>query len=460
MIPPDLAYSKTIDSSKRLFNNIPIPNPAQLAWQEAELGLLFSYDLHVFDGKRYQQPINRTTPISDYNIFSPESLDTDQWITAAKAMGARFALITATHETGFALYQSDVNPYCLKAVKWQEGKGDIVRDFVNSCRRYGIEPGIYIGIRWNSFYGVYDFQVDGQGTFGQNRQIQYRRMAEGMVEELCSRYGPLFEIWFDGGADHPDRGAPDVLPIVKRYQPKALFYHNAQLAEARWGGSESGTVPYPCWATFPYPSTDGKTYPKILDNNFDLLKTGDPNGSYWMPAMSDAPLRGYKGCHEWFWEPGDEGHIYPLKQLMNIYNKSVGCNSTLILGITPDPKGLVPEPDTKRMREFGQEIGRIFNKPIASVSGQQNDLNLEFSDSTQIDLIVLQEDIQYGERVREFIIQNYSNGKWQDISSGSCIGHKRIIQINPLKIKKIRLKILASVNQPLIKRFAVYNSWR
>lgn len=106
---------------------------------------------------------NRITPVADYNIFNPEHLDTDQWVVAAKNAGAKFAVLTATHETGFALYQSDVNPYCLKAVKWRDGKGDIVRDFVNSCRKYGIMPGIYVGIRWNSLLGIHNFKAQGEG---------------------------------------------------------------------------------------------------------------------------------------------------------------------------------------------------------------------------------------------------------------------------------------------------------
>ncbi|HKI90536.1 MAG TPA: alpha-L-fucosidase, partial [Draconibacterium sp.] len=114
----------------------PVPNRQQLAWQEAELGVVFHYDLHVFDGKKYNQKENRITPIPNYQIFNPAKLNTDQWIKAAKAAGAKFAILTVTHETGFALYQSDVNPYCLKAVKWRNGKGDIVKDFVESCRKY------------------------------------------------------------------------------------------------------------------------------------------------------------------------------------------------------------------------------------------------------------------------------------------------------------------------------------
>ncbi len=117
--------------------------------------------------------------------------------------------------------------------------------------------------------GVHDFKVNGEGSFKENRQKWYNKMVEGMVKEICTNYGELFEIWFDGGADHPDNGAPDVLPIVRQYQPNCLFYHNGQLAEARWGGSESGTVSYPCWATFPYKSTGtGETAQKnIYANN-------------------------------------------------------------------------------------------------------------------------------------------------------------------------------------------------
>ncbi len=132
-------------------NKYPVPNKRQLAWQEAELGVVFHYDLHVFDGEKYGQGGNRIDPVADYQIFNPKSLDTDQWVKAAKDAGAKFAILTATHETGFALYQSEVNPYSLKSVKWRNGKGDIVADFVASCRKYGIKPGIYLGIRWNSF---------------------------------------------------------------------------------------------------------------------------------------------------------------------------------------------------------------------------------------------------------------------------------------------------------------------
>lgn len=437
---------------------LPLPTPAQLDWQNAELVAVFHYDLHVFDGVKYNQAYNRITPMPDINIFNPEQLDTDQWIRSVKAMGAGIAILTATHETGFALYQSDVNPYCMKALKWKDGKGDIVRDFVNSCRKYGVRPGIYIGIRWNSFLGVYDFMMPKDGTkFQENRQAFYNKMCEGMTEELMSRYGDLAIVWYDGGGHGPELGGADILPIVEKYQKNIIFYHNSQRADIRWGGSESGVVSYPCWGTYPYPYSHSKNQDVIFKDNFKLLKTGDPDGKYYMPAMSDAPLRGYNGRHEWFWEPGDDAHVFPLEHLMKMYNGSVGRNSTLILGVTPDDRGLLPDVDVARLKEFGDEVQRRFGTPIATTQGEGKRLQLKLPATTKINAIVIAEDIRQGERVRSYKVEGKVNGKWKTLAAGSCIGHKRIEEIEPVEVSALRLQIGESLDLPVIADFSIYS---
>ena len=436
---------------------IPVPSVAQLNWQNAEIAAVFHYDLHVFDGVRYSQPHNRITPIADMNIFNPQYLDTDQWIRSVKAMGAKIAIITATHETGFAMYQSDANPYCLKALKWRDGKGDLVRDFVNSCRKYGILPGIYIGIRWNSFLGVHDFMMPNDGSeFQKNRQKFYNRMCERMTEELMSRYGELAVVWYDGGGHGPELGGPDILPIVERYQKNIIFYHNSQRADMRWGGSETGMVPYPCWGTYPFPYSHSKNQDIIFKDDNRLLKNGDPDGGYYMPAMSDVPLRGYNGRHEWFWEPDDESHIQPLNKLIEMYYNSVGHNSTLIIGVTPDPRGLLPAADSIRMKQFGDEVKRRFAQPIAEVRGCGKRLEMNLNRPYHIDAIVLCEDISKGERVRQYKVEGKVNGKWKMLTIGSCIGHKKIDTVVTDKVSALRLNVEKAVDVPHISRFAVY----
>lgn len=438
--------------------NIPIPTQAQVAWQDAELVAVFHYDLHVFDDRQYNQQYNRITPIADINIFNPEQLDTDQWIRSVKAMGAKIAILTATHETGFALYQSDVNPYCMKALKWKEGKGDLVRSFVNSCRKYGIKPGIYIGIRWNSFLGVHDFMMPKDGSkFQENRQLFYNKMCEGMTEELMSRYGDLAIVWYDGGGHGPELGGADILPIVEKYQKNIIFYHNSQRADIRWGGSETGTVHYPCWGNYPYPYSHSKNQEAIFKDNFKLLKEGCAEGPYYVPAMSDAPLRGYNGRHEWFWEPGDEEHIFPVEQLMKMYMGSVGRNSTLILGVTPDAGGLIPEADAERLKEFGTEIQRRFALPIASTQGEGSQFTLKLKAETTVRAIMLSEDIRKGERVRGYQIRGKVGGRWQILDEGTCIGHKHIVEINPAHVTALKLIVTDSVDKPQIADFSIYN---
>ncbi len=435
------------------------PKPHQIKWHDAELGAIFHYDLHVFDGIRYGQGNNRINPFEDYNIFNPTNLNTDQWVQAAKAAGCKFAILTATHETGFGLWQSDVNPYCLKSVKWRDGKGDIVQDFVNSCRKYGLQPGIYVGIRWNSLLGIHNFKVQGDGEFAVNKQAWYKRFCEKMVKELCTRYGDLFMIWFDGGADDPRGDGPDVEPIVNQYQPNCLFYHNVDRADLRWGGSETGTVGYPCWSTFPYPFSHSNNTDKKKDHT-QLQKHGDADGQYWVPAMADAPLRGINGRHEWFWEPNDEENIHSVDDLMEMYEMSVGRNATLILGLTPDPTGLMPIGDTERLKEWGNEIKRRFGTPLTRTQGKEKILTLKLDKEVPVEYCIIQENIIQGERIRQYEIEAKVNGKWQLMCKGESVGHKRIERFEPVTTKEVRLTVLQSIAQPDITNFSIYATTR
>lgn len=420
--------------------------------------MVIHYDLHTCGEGRYNQRKNRVTPIRDIDQFQPEHLDCEQWVVAAKAAGARFAILTASHETGFRLWQSDANPYCLKAVKWGGGKRDIVGEFHSACVKHGILPGIYMGTRWNSQLGVFDFKVTERSTI---TQAAYNGLIEREVEEICTRYGPWFEFWFDGGAHGPKQGGPDLLSIVAKHQPDAVFYHNLERADARWGGSESGTVPYPCWASFPYPVTGAgeSARSEIAKNGFALLKHGDPDGRYWLPAMSDAPLRGHGG-HEWFWEPGDERLLHPLPKLVDMYCRSVGHNSTLILGITPDSRGLLPAPDVQRLKEFGTAVRELFATLLAEVTDEASaTVELPLPKRAVIDVVVLQEDIRFGERVRRYELEACTDGVWRTIGSGSCIGHKRIHRLpQGSTATALRLRVRESHGPIKIRRFAAYAS--
>lgn len=430
-------------------NEIAVPAQRQLKWHEAEIGAVFHYDLHVFDGKRYSQTANRVSPIKDVNVFNPKKLDCEQWVLAAKAAGAKFAVITATHETGFAIYPSKVNPFCLKAVKWRGGKGDVVGEFVAACRKHGIAPGIYIGIRWNSHLDIFDFKA--RGNEARERQKTYKKFCEEMTRELCTKYGKLFMIWYDGGASDPKTDGPDVLPIVAKLQPDCLFYHNAQRADFRWGMSETGTVPYPNWSSYPLPASS------LPVKSREHAYHGDPEGKYWVPAMADTPLRGANGRHEWFWEPGDENAVYPLEKLMEMYEKSVGRNATLILGLTPGPDGLLPAGDVARLKEFGEAVKTRWGNPKKTASGEGDEIMIRFARPQNLSAAVIQENIELGHRVREYVLEvQRTDSEWEEVAAGTSVGHKRIEKFPEIEALAIRFRATKTAGTPEIINFAAY----
>ena len=448
MEPVPKRHVPTADSER------PKPSAPQLAWQQAELGVIFHYDPRIFDERTAQslQHAVVADPEAFARKFNPAKLDTDQWVATAQAMGARFAILVAKHETGFCLWPSDANPYSLKMLDWRNGQGDIVRDFVASCRKYGLKPAVYTEARWDARLGVRDFKVTPKSPV---TQADYNRMVEREVEELCTRYGELFEIWFDGGIATPAQGGPDVLPIVQKHQPHILFYHSDQRRDARWGGTETGTVGYPCWATVVAGSLQTQA-PEAKTQR--AMKRGDPVGAAWCPAMSDSPLRCENGHHDWFWAEGGEAGVASLQALQKMYYQSVGRNSTLILGLTPDRSGLVPEADAARCRELGDWIGKTFGgKPLAETSGRGAEWTLELNAETRgpVTHIVLQEDIRKGERVREYVVEAQQDGAWEPIARGTCIGQKRIEKIEPCSARAFRLRVTQSDGIPEIQAFQV-----
>ena len=428
---------------------IPVPKPAQIAWQDYELGIVFHYDLPVFSPSGWA-PYKRSF---DPNLYQPLKLDTDQWIAAAKEMGCGYAIFTATHFNGFLQWQSDIYPYGLRQTSWRGGKADVFGDFVTSCRKAGIAPGVYLSCHRNAFQRVWGHRVN-YGAGGA-RQDEFARIGEKMTEELVSRYGPLCEIWYDAGLLHPEAGGPDVLPIVDRYQSKTVFYHSPQRREHRWIGNESGSAGDPCWATMPDLAAAERAHQQSNADNRNLLLHGEPSGSLWSPGMVDVPIRN----HEWFWKPNEDGKVYSPEAMIEMYYKSVGLNCNLIFGGTPDRDGLIPKADFRSYSEFGREIRRRFGRPLATTKGDGGVLQLRLSRPARIDHVTIMEEIAAGERVRRYKVEALTGPEqWINICSGESIGHKRIHRFAAREAASLRLQVLESVAEPHIRQFAAYST--
>ncbi|MCX5677105.1 MAG: alpha-L-fucosidase [Planctomycetota bacterium] len=432
---------------------LPKPTPAQLRWQDAEIGLIYHFDLPIAAGA--SGPGNEVRKTLDPNLYNPAKLDTDQWLEAAKAAGAKYAIFTATHFNGFMQWQSDLYPYGLKQTRWRDGKGDVVADFVASCRKHKIEPGVYLSCHRNVYQHVWGYYVDWGKGRGTPAQESFNRIAEKMTGELCSRYGPLLELWYDAGVKTPAEGGPDVPPIVEKHQPDIVFYSSRQRADHRWIGNESGYAGDPCWATMPQApgelSHNSAAWKKCLLN-------GDPEGKAWSPGMVDVPLRGAK-VHSWFWAPNQDQGAQPADTLLKMYYNSVGRNCNFVIGEVITPEGLVPQSDIRRLEEFGREVRRRFGKPLAETGGAGRQLRLDLPRPTKIDHLVAMEDIAGGERVRAYCAEALAaGGTWSKVCEGKSIGHKRIHRFEPVEAAAVRLSVSESTAEPMIRSLAAFDA--
>ena len=422
------------------------PTPAQVRWQDFELGVIFHYDLPLFAPGGWGPETRHQT--WDPNLFQPPQLDTDQWLEAAAALGASYAIFTATHHGGFLQWQSDAYDYGLRQSSWADGKGDIVRDFVDSCRQRDIAPGIYLSTMFNAHWGARHGRVGDDKDSPEQRR--YNQVCEQMVTELCSRYGPLCELWFDAGVLSPQEGGPDVLPIVDKYQPDCVFYHSRQRRDHRWIGNEDGVAGYPCWGRM----TDLETSHIAHHKHHNLLHHGDANGDLWCPAMCDVPLRE----HHWFWQPETEKDIETLSSLTEMYYNSVGCNCNLVLGVTPDTRGLVPEPDVRRLGELGRFVSESFSHPLARTEATGQTILLELPESTRLDHVAIMEDITEGERIRAYRVEGQiGRHTWHQLVCGRAVGHKRIEMFRAREVHGIRLKVTNSSATPRIRSLEAFS---
>ena len=142
---------------------------------------------------------------------------------------------------------------------------------------------------------------------------------------------------------------------------------------------------------------------------------------------------------------------------MDIYNKSVGRGSVLLLNATPDTTGLIPKSNVARYKAFGKEIKRRFDKPVASGSGQGNVLEIDLRKSLTVNCAVIQEEISQGQRILKFVLEGYLNGQWTTIKEGSSVGSKRIEEFPPVNISKFRLRIIDAIATPVIRNMVLYS---
>lgn len=267
-----------------------IPSPQQIEWSKQELGVIIHYDITVFEPKYKFRKQWGYQP--DVKKFAPKNLSTDQWIETAKSAGAKYAVLVAKHCTGFALFPSVANDYNVKFATYNT---DIVRSFVDSCKKYGLKAGVYYSTACNAYENV---DIPGNVRSGDKaEQEHYNTVLKTQLTELWSNYGQWFEIWFDGGTLAVKDGGLDIGPILQTLQPNAITFQGDRLHNTnntRWIGNERGIAAENCFSTI----NDESQSDGIVENK--SLQCGDKHGEFWKPAECDLPNRKF----QWFYKRG------------------------------------------------------------------------------------------------------------------------------------------------------------
>lgn len=402
------------------------PTPQQLRWQDLELGFFCHFGLNTFYDREWGDGTE------DPRKFDPAAFDARQWVETARSAGFRYLILTAKHHDGFCLWPTETTGHSVRSSPWRGGKGDVVREVANACAEAGMPFGLYLS-PWDRHEPCYP-DKEAYDDF-------YCRQ----LTELLTGYGPLVELWFDGaGSEGREYDWRRIMALVEKHQPDAMVF-NLGRPTIRWVGNEDGVAPYPCWNT--------AETARVSMFTKDML-TWLPDTPAWVPAECDVPIREL----HWFWHPDAEHRLKSLNQLIDIYYRSVGHGTNLLLNVSPDDRGLLPEADMRRVLELADYIRRTFAQPLGETGGPGYELMLEWQAPQTFDHAVLMENIAEGERVREYELEARVDGEWRCFASGTAVGHKKIDRFPPVTADAVRLTVKAAVAEPLIRSFACYLS--
>ena len=148
--------------------------------------------------------------------------------------------------------------------------------------------------------------------------------------------------------------------------------------------------------------------------------------------------------------------VNSLDEMVHKYYHSVGRNTNLLIGIVIDTRGLVPETDVRALKSFGEEIKKRFDRSLLETSGEGEHVVLNFDAPTNVNHVMIMEDITQGERIRVYLIEGKIDGKWTPIATGQSVGHKRIQQFDEKTVMGLRLSVQDYIAVPKIRKFAAY----
>ncbi len=466
----------------------PLPTELQLKYQYMEKQMFIHFTVNNFTGKQWGDGTEHP------DDFNPTDLDCEQWVKLAKETGYNTICLTIKHHDGFCLWPSKYTEHSVKNSKWENGQGDVVREFSDACKKYGVNISYYLS--------PWDRHDKSYGT------EEYNDYLINQLKELMTEYGPVKGFWFDGafgGSTVKDEGKymtpfawSEYYKVIRKYAPDAFI--EMMGPDIGWVANEAAVSPKENWyfESVPYKTPSGVRPGKFpvayigssytQQDEDDVKAGGQPNYKAtellrYMPREANTSI-----IPVWFWQPGQKPKS--PQELRDTYFSSIGRGSTLMLNLTPDYSGQFPQDQVKALKQLDKEINTIFAKDFAAdkkavadkmwensknysakniLDGKESTywagLYQDFTGTIEVDIqkaqttnvLELREPVYMGQRVSSFKVQYLDkNNNWKELYKGTTIGYKRLIRFPAITAQKFKIIIEDSRTTPLISSFGLY----
>ncbi len=467
------------------------PSTRQKSIQRENFNAFVHYGINTFADKEWSD--GTLAP----EIFNPSDQDVEQWVKVLKYAGAYGIIFTAKHHDGFCLWQTNTTEYSIKNSPYKGGKGDVVKELADACKKYAMKFGLYLS-PWDRNSKLY-------GT------PQYDDYYCDQLTELLTKYGDIFAIWLDGACgatiDGKSKQKYDFqryYALIRRLSPKTIISNCGP--DVRWVGNENGLSRSAEWNVIPRlevseDSVMSKSQ-QTEKQNMKLLKEKDmlseDVGSVeflenydefvWSPAEVDVSIR-----PGWFYHKSQDYRLRSLRNLLKIYYSSVGGNSLLLLNVPVDKTGRVNDKDVSRLIKFGDRIKKDFSVPVLikditaprhegankirnviqyvynknsydatsyytpEVESDSYTINIKLDGIYKVDKIRLVENVAFSQRVEEYVIKAKVKDKWVEVYKGETIGYNRIAKLKrAILTEDIEITINKCRSKPYIEHIGIY----
>ncbi len=495
-----------------------LPRANQTDWMRLERTFFLHFGVNTFN------QVEWGTGREDASIFNPTELDANQWLNAVTNFGGKMIVLVCKHHDGFCYWPSRYTPHTVAASPWRDGKGDEVRDVANAAKAHGVKLAVYLSpadlyqLRTNpknpaGYYGngssnllsviptdPASFQSDparGRAPtpgFTNFTYVvdDYNRYFLNQLYELLTEYGPIGEVWFDGA--NPDPSVHETynyeawFDLIRQLQPGAIIFGKGP--DGRWVGNESGVGRTTEWSVIPLPTSPDKfTWPDMTGGDLgSRAKFTAGSHLWWYPTEVNTTML---QNNAWFWARNK--HPRTVTQLVDIFYTSVGRNGNLILNLSPDKRGLVPDNQLDALNKTAQIINETFATNLAAggkvtadtsnaanaaalaldgnldtwweaAPGQTNGtVTLTLPKAVTFDVVSLQEAVDHrGQRIESFAIEIWDGSAWRNaekIQSDdlTTIGHRRLIRFKaPVTTDRMRIRITSSRLEPTLAELGLF----